>query len=141
VRERNLWDVAFPDPADPVFKQMPTHFRAELHDRLVAPIYPVAFVVICFAILGAPRTSRQSREMSVIMTIVTVGGLRLIGFACNVIGTQSAVAFVVLYASLAIALVLGITAIARGVVLEPPAFLTQPITALFERLSRRMAPT
>ena len=70
VRERNLWDVAFPEPDDPTYKQMPTHFRAELHDRLAAPIYPIAFTVLCFAILGAPRTSRQSREMSIIMTIV-----------------------------------------------------------------------
>ena len=125
---------------DPVYKQMPTHFRAEMHDRLVAPLYPIAFAVICFAILGAPRTSRQSREMSLIMTIVAVGGLRLIGFACNVLGTQSAIAFVVLYASLLIAFALGLFAIARGLVFEPPAFLTQPTAGLFERLSRRLAP-
>ena len=59
-----------PMPDDPTYKQIPTHFRAELHDRLAAPIYPIAFTVLCFAILGAPRTSRQSREMSIIMTIV-----------------------------------------------------------------------
>ena len=59
-----------PTPTIPIYKQMPTHFRAELHDRLIAPIYPIAFTVLCFAILGAPRTSRQSREMSLIMTIV-----------------------------------------------------------------------
>jgi len=140
VRERNLWDVAFPEADDPVFKQMPTHFRAEMHDRLVAPLYPIAFAVICFAILGAPRTSRQSREISLIMTIVAIGGLRLIGFACNVLGTQSAIAFVVLYASLLIAFSLGLFAIGRGLVFEPPAFLTQPIAGLFERLSRRLAP-
>ena len=140
VRERNLWDVAFPEADDPVFKQMPTHFRAEMHDRLVAPLYPIAFAVICFAILGAPRTSRQSREISLIMTIVAIGGLRLIGFACNVLGTQSAIAFVVLYASLLIAFSLGLFAIGHGLVFEPPAFLTQPIAGLFERLSRRLAP-
>ena len=46
----------------------PPQFRAEFHDRLAAPIYPIAFTVLCFAILGAPRTSRQSREISIIMT-------------------------------------------------------------------------
>ena len=138
VRERNLWDVAFPDANDPTYKQVPTHFRAELHDRLAAPIYPIAFTVLCFAILGAPRTSRQSRETSIIMAIVAAGALRMIGFACNVFASQSVVAIYVLYASLVIALTAGIFAIARGSVIEPPAFLTQ-IAKLFERASARLA--
>jgi lipopolysaccharide export system permease protein len=140
VRERNLWDLAAPDPNDPVFKQVPTHFSAEFHDRVVAPLYPIAFTVICFAILGAPRTSRQSREVSIVMTIVAVGVIRMIGFVCNVVGTQNATAFVILYASLAAALALGIYAIARGIVFEPPAFLTQPLATLSERLAKRLQP-
>ncbi|MEA2927673.1 MAG: lipopolysaccharide export system permease protein, partial [Hyphomicrobiales bacterium] len=144
VRERNLWDLISPDPNDSVFKQVPTHFRAELHDRLIAPIYPFAFTVICFAILGAPRTSRQSREMSMVLALSATAVLRLIGFACNVVATQSIVAVYVLYASVFAALALGLFAIARGVVLEPPAFITQPITLLGqfrERLTQRLAAT
>ena len=141
VRERNLWDVAFPEPNDPTYKQLPTHFRAELHDRLVAPLYPVAFTVLCFAILGAPRTSRQSREVSLIMTIMAVGALRLTGFVCNVVATQNGLAVVVQYASVLLALGLGLYAIARGVVIEPPAFLTKPLAGFFERFSRRLAPS
>ena len=141
VRERNIYDVAFPDTNDPVFKQQSGGFRAELHDRLVAPIYPIAFTVLSFAILGAPRTSRQSREMSLIMTIVLIGGLRMIGFACNVFASQSAWAVYILYASIILALGVGIYAITRGAVLEPPAFVIQPITNFFERLTRRLAPS
>ena len=139
VRERYLWDLANPDPADPVYKQFAPQFRTEFHDRLVAPIYPIAFTVICFAILGAPRTSRQSRETSIIMAIAAAGSLRMIGFACNVFAAQSVIAIYVLYASLAVALASGIFAIARGSVIEPPAFLTQPLTKLFERVSTRLA--
>jgi lipopolysaccharide export system permease protein len=141
VRERNIWDVAFPDPADPIYLQYSRQFRTELHDRIVAPFYPIAFTVICFAILGAPRTSRQSRELSIIVAIVAAGSLRLIGFACNVFSGQSMIAILVLYASLIVAFALGVFAIARGAVIEPPTFLTQPITTLLERLSRRLAPT
>ena len=139
VRERYLWDLASPDPADPVYKQLGPQFRTEFHDRLVAPIYPIAFTVICFAILGAPRTSRQSRETSIIVAIVAAGALRMIGFACNVFAAQSVVAIYVLYASIALALGAGIFAIARGDVIEPPAFLTQPLSKLFERVSTRLA--
>ena len=138
VRERNLWDVAFPDANDPTYKQVPTHFRAELHDRLAAPIYPIAFTVLCFAILGAPRTSRQSREISIVMTIVLIGTLRMIGFACNVVAAQSVAAVYVLWGSLLLTFAVGVYVIARGAVIEPPAFLTQ-IAKLFERASARLA--
>ena len=144
VRERDLWDVAFPDPNDAVYKQVPTHFRAELHDRLIAPLYPIAFTVLCFAILGAPRTSRQSREMSMIIALSATAVLRLIGFACNVVATQTVTAVFVLYASVAVAIVLGLWAIARGVVVEPPAFVMQPLAQvgrLTQRLTQRLAPT
>jgi lipopolysaccharide export system permease protein len=137
VRERDLWDVAFPDPNDSVYKQVPTHFRAELHDRLIAPIYPFAFTVLCFAILGAPRTSRQSREVSMIIALTATAALRLIGFACNVLAAQTVVAVFVLYGSVLVALALGLFAISRGVVVEPPAFVMQPL-ALFERLTQRL---
>ena len=61
IRERYLWQLLLPDPNDPFFIEQPGQFRAELHDRLMAPLYPIAFVVIAFAYLGAPRTTRQSR--------------------------------------------------------------------------------
>ena len=140
VRERNLWDVAFPDPNDPTYKQVPTHFRAELHDRIAAPIYPIAFTVLCFAILGAPRTSRQSREVSIVMTIVAIGALRMIGFACNVVAAQTVAAVYVLWGSMLLAFAIGLYAIARGAVLEPPEFLTQ-LATVFERMSQRLQPT
>jgi len=139
VRERNLWDVAFPEADDPVYKQVPTHFRAELHDRLAAPLYPIAFTVLCFAILGAPRTSRQSREISIIMTVALIGALRLVGFACNVVAAQSIVAIYVLWGSMALAFGAGLYAIARGAVIEPPAFLAQ-LASVVERLTRREQP-
>ena len=140
VRERNLWDVAFPDPEDPTYKQVPTHFRAELHDRLAAPIYPIAFTTLCFAILGAPRTSRQSREMSIVMTVALIGALRLTGFACNVVAAQSVTAVFVLWGSILLAFGFGLFAIARGAVIEPPAFMTQ-LATVFERMQQRLQPT
>ena len=141
VRERYLWDLVAPDPEDPMYKQVPTHFVAELHDRIAAPIYPIAFTVLCFAVLGAPRTSRQSREMSVVMTIFLVGGLRLVGFVGNVIATQNTSVIALVYLSLVVAFAAGLFAIGRGVVLEPPTSLTQPIFNLLERLTQRLAPT
>src|SRR5262249_5888831 len=56
VRERFLWDLIWPAPRDPELRKEPGQFRAELHDRFVAPLYPLAFMIVAFAYLGAPRT-------------------------------------------------------------------------------------
>ena len=66
--------VARAHPRDPFYIEEPGQFRAELHDRLMAPFYPLAFVVIAFAYLGAPRTTRQSRTVSMFGAI---GGVAL----------------------------------------------------------------
>ena len=84
VRERYLWELIAPDPKDPLFVEQPGQFRAELHDRLLGPIYPFAFVLIAFAFLGSPRTTRQSAAWAIGMVILGVSGLRLIGFASTV---------------------------------------------------------
>ena len=86
IRERYLWQLILPDPKDKFFIEQPGQFRAELHDRLMAPFYPIAFTVIAFAYLGAPRTTRQSRTMSMFGAIGGVATLRLIGFASSVFG-------------------------------------------------------
>ena len=140
VRERYLWDLASPDPADSVYVAAPGQFRAEFHDRLVAPIYPIAFVAIAFAILGAPRTTRQSRGFSLGLAIVCVMLLRMIGFACAAFAVHMPAAIVVMYAALAAAFVLSYIAISRGALLEPPAALTRAMDAFAEHFARRAGP-
>ena len=84
-------------PDDPIYKQLPGQFRAELHDRFMAPIYPFAFAALTFAFLGAPRTTRQSRNFSIGGSILAVFGLRMAGFACSVMTVKSPLAAVVQY--------------------------------------------
>lgn len=96
LRERYLWQLAFPDPKDPLLISAPGQFRAELHDRLIAPLYPFAFVVIAFAFLCIPRTTRQGGVLAVTVVCFAVFGLRLFGFACTAIGqSEPAVLFLV----------------------------------------------
>src|SRR5204863_194313 len=76
IRERYLWELLSPLANDPVYMQLPGQFRAELHDRFMAPIYPFAFAALTFAFLGAPRTTRQSRNFSISSAILAVFGLR-----------------------------------------------------------------
>src|SRR5437667_9386066 len=89
IRERYLWELISPPPDDPMFKQMAGAIRSELHDRLMAPIYPFAFAALTFAFLGTPRTTRQSRNFSMGSSIMAVFGLRMAGFACSVMAVKS----------------------------------------------------
>jgi lipopolysaccharide export system permease protein len=139
IRERYLWQLLLPDPKDPFYIKQPGQFRAELHDRLMAPLYPIAFVVIAFAYLGAPRTTRQSRTLSMLGAIGGVALLRLIGFASTVFGATIPWMLSLQYIAMAFTLAGGLWVIRRGLILEPPAFLADWLTALSERITRRFA--
>ncbi|MEA2982805.1 MAG: lipopolysaccharide export system permease protein [Alphaproteobacteria bacterium] len=137
VRERYLWQLIAPDTSEPLFKEQPGQFRAELHDRLLGPIYPFAFVLIAFAFLGAPRTTRQSAAWAITGVILAVSGLRLIGFASTVFALKYPIAVLVQYVAVAGAMAASLFAISRGLIIEPPAFLTRAVDAASEWLVRR----
>ena len=135
-RERYLWQLLYPDPDDSQAKAQSGHFRAELHERLLAPIYPLAFVVLAFAAIGGPRTTRQSRGFAIALAIGGVASLRIIGFACIVFSLQAPSAIAVLYGLVILAVGLGLLGIRRGFTVEPPASLTRLLTGISERMAR-----
>ena len=139
IRERYLWELLWPDEEDPMYKQLPGQFRAELHDRFMSPIYPFAFAALTFAFLGAPRTTRQSRNFSIGGSILAVFGLRMIGFACSVLTVKTPTAAVVQYAMLFSGIGVGLWLIIAGVVVEPPAALLEAINKTNARLARLFA--
>jgi lipopolysaccharide export system permease protein len=108
-----------------------------LHNRITAPLYPLAFLFITFAYLGAPRTTRQSRTMSFVSAALAVSVLRGIGFVGAILGTQRPIMLAIPYLAIALTFVFGTWAILRGLIIEPPAFITNTITALADGLSRR----
>ena len=136
IRERYLWQLLFPDPKDSSYIEQPGQFRAELHDRLIAPLYPIAFVIIAFAYLGAPRTTRQSRTMSMLGAIGGVALLRLIGFASTVFGANAPWMLVLQYIAIVFAIGGGAFVIHRGLIIEPPAFVNEWIAAVVARFER-----
>jgi lipopolysaccharide export system permease protein len=136
IRERYIWELLAPSGDDPVYQQLPGQFRAELHDRFMAPIYPFAFAALTFAFLGAPRTTRQSRNFSIGSSILVVFGLRIAGFACSVMAVKSPLAPVAQYLMLLVAIGASLWIIIGGIVLEPPAALIEATNNANARLSR-----
>jgi lipopolysaccharide export system permease protein len=139
VQERFPWELMNPPADDPLYKVQPGGFRAELHNRITAPLYPLAFLVVAFAYLGAPRTTRQSRAMSLVGALLAIVVVRSLGFVGTVAGAQTPVALVVPYVVVTVAVALGIWGIARGVIIEPPAFVTRAIDKVIEGMARRTA--
>ena len=136
IRERYLWELFSPSADDPVFQKLAGQFRAELHDRLLSPVYPFAFAVLTFAFLGSPRTTRQSRNFSIGGSIFAVFGLRMAGFACSVMTVKSPGAVFAQYSMLFAAIGIGLWMILGGVVVEPPAALMDAINRSNARIAR-----
>jgi len=136
IRERYLWELLAPDDSDPIYQQLPGQFRAELHDRFMSPIYPFAFAALTFAFLGAPRTTRQSRNFSIGGSILAVFGLRMAGFACSVLTVKSPIAALVQYLMLVAAIGISFWIIVDGIVIEPPAALIDAINRSNARILR-----
>ena len=136
IRERYLWELMWPDEEDKTYQQLSGQFFAELHDRFMAPIYPFAFAALTFAFLGAPRTTRQSRNFSIGGSVFAVFGLRMVGFACSVMAVKTPLAALVQYLMLFGGIGIGIWMIVGGVVVEPPAALMEAINRNNERIAR-----
>lgn len=143
LREKYIWELAFPAPDDPVMKMSPAQFRVALHERIYEPLYPLAFGFIAFAILGFPRTTRQSRAVSTTAVIAAVAGLRLGGFAGTTIAVSEPAMVLVVYAMIALSIGLGGYVIWRGVPIDLDEKLNvtaimQGAIGLIERLAARL---
>jgi len=131
VQERFPWELWQAMHANPDSKEA-GRSRAELHSRIAAPLYPLAFLIVTFAFLGAPRSTRHGRAVSLISALAVVAGLRGVGFVGPIFGETEPSALLLPYVALVAASVLGGWGIARAVIIEPPAFLN----ALSESLAR-----
>jgi lipopolysaccharide export system permease protein len=141
VREHYTWELLAPKPYDQARFKQPGNFRAETHDRIVAPLYPLVFMIVAYAYLGAPRTTRQSRTLSMVSAVGAVAVVRTIGFTSMVLGINHPFALSFQYVAVLLASALGLLAISQAAIIEPPAFMLRAITAVTERLSRRFVTT
>jgi lipopolysaccharide export system permease protein len=78
--ERPTLSLLSPDPDDEYARENRDRLRAEFHDRLSQPLYPLAFGLIVFAMIGQPKTTRQNRSMATVAAILTAMLVRAAGF-------------------------------------------------------------
>ena len=114
-RERSTFELLQLDPNDAYVKAQLGRFRAELHDRMAAPLYAFAFVAIAFAALGSPHTTRQGRGFATAMAVVAVLLVRIAGFAISTLIVRSPASVPMVYA-----LPIAATVIALFIAFAPP---------------------
>jgi lipopolysaccharide export system permease protein len=139
AREKYLWELMWPRADDAVYVAQPEQYRSELNDRLAAPLYPLAFIIIAYAFLGPPQTTRQSRALAGLGMIGAVALLRLLGFVSIIVGVRVPAVLAVQYVALFGAMIAGLLQISRGRAVEPAAAISRLATAVTERVSRAMA--
>jgi lipopolysaccharide export system permease protein len=97
-RERSTSALLNPKPTDAYALANPGALRAELHDRLVNPLYALVFGMIAFAALAQPRTTRQGRGIAVLGAVAALIGIRGLGFGVAALVARSNWAIAALYA-------------------------------------------
>ena len=96
-RERSTLNLLRPNLEDPYVQRNLGAMRAELHDRIVNPLYALVFGLVGFAALARPRTTRQGRGTAIIAAIATVLVLRVAGFGLAALATRETWAVLALY--------------------------------------------
>jgi len=136
VREKYIWELLWPRSDDAFYAAQPDQYRSELRDRLATPLYPLAFVILAYAFLGPPQTTRQSRTLALFGMIGAVALLRLVGFVSVIVGVRAPSALALQYVALFGAMAAGLWQISRGRAVEPAAAISRFATAVGERLAR-----
>jgi lipopolysaccharide export system permease protein len=135
---RSLGELLWPAPDDKIAITDAPRFRVELHKRLSTPLYPIAAFVIAFAFLGSPRTTRQSRGLSIVGATGAFMLIEIVGLGSGGLVERTALAAPLPYVVPLLAIAAGMYVILNNVETRTPVRLQRladAIAARFERLS------
>lgn len=113
-RERSTTQLLFPDKSEFLYQYQEGRFRAELHDRLSAWLYPLAMMTIAFAALGEARTTRQGRGLAMASAVLGVVALRIAGFAASSALVRTPLAVIWVYGAPLAAIAISLALIFQG---------------------------
>lgn len=97
-RERYYSELVNPEPNSYILKTKPGQFTAELHERISNPLYPIAFVMIAIASIGATRSTRQKGNVNLVLGLIGAASVKVSSLALNNIIVIKPYMFPLLYA-------------------------------------------
>ena len=96
-REKYTGDLLNPDMTNPSTRRNYPQLRAELHDRLATPLYPLVFAFVAIALLGHARTTRESRWAQILVAFGIAVALRVAGITAGNLVALNAWAIALVY--------------------------------------------
>ena len=113
-RERYYGELVNPDTSEPDYNRRKGHYRAELHERMTAPLYPFVFVLIAVAFVGQAQSTRQNRVQATATGFFVAAAFRIAGMAANNIVVLNESAVPLLYAIPLTGMALGVYLLVRN---------------------------
>jgi lipopolysaccharide export system permease protein len=138
AKERATLILLDPEPDDTYATRFPQRIRAEVHERITAPLHTLVFALIALAFLGQPRTNRQDRSSAIAAVVVLCLLFRGAGFAATAVSHTRSGGIPFMYAVPVTGIALGAWAITRGMRLPVPTAVGAITEALQIRWRRMM---
>lgn len=126
-------DLITPRKDDFYWKHKPGKLIEELHNRLSLPIYPLAFVLAIFAIMGKTQSNRQQRGTLLATAALTAAFIRVLGFTASSVTTSNPSLYWVMYIPPLTACLISILAI-LGIIRIPHA-IKQKISLILDNMN------
>jgi lipopolysaccharide export system permease protein len=139
AREKYIWELLHPPTNEPNYQTQKDTYRSELSDRLASTLYPFTFLILAYAFLGPPQTTRQSRTLAMLSLILLASLLRLIGFISVIVGVRIPIILSLQFIALFGAMLAGLWQISRGKAVEVGPMVAKIATAVGERWARATA--
>lgn len=95
--ERPTFELLHASPDDSYAAKNWDKLVVEFHDRLSLPLYPIAFGLLLYALLGSPKTTRQDQGLAITTAIALAVLLRTAGFGATLIVNAAPETFPLLY--------------------------------------------
>ena len=96
--ERSTFFLLDPPQNDDYSQHFALRVKAEIHDRVTAPLYTLVFALIALGFLGRPSTNRQDRNVAIASVIILCLAFRAGGFAAVGVGRKAGEAIPFIYA-------------------------------------------
>lgn len=144
AKERSSASLLVPGGDANAREQATQQIRAELHERITAPLYALVFPLIVLAYLGRARTSRQQRYAAVVAAVSLCVAFRVGSFAAFAAAGSSSLAIPFMYALPILGIAMGIYGMTRSDGALAPAAVTGVLdwaARIGGRVARRLSPS